>query len=63
MTILALTAGLAGILGFHIGLALDRFLIGDLRRTDVRFDLELPQQTVDDDLQMASFIRAMPIFS
>ena len=27
-------------------------LIGDLRRTDVRLDLELAEQTVDDDLQM-----------
>ena len=52
MTVLALTAGLAGVLGFLVGFLADGLAVGDLRGADVGFDLELTQQTVDDDLQM-----------
>ena len=44
MTVLALTAALAGILGVLIDGLGDGLLIGDLRRADVRLDLELAEQ-------------------
>ena len=52
VTILALTAGLTGILGVLLDLLLDGLLVGDLRCAHVGLDLVLTQQTVDDDLQV-----------
>ena len=47
MAILALAAGLPGVLGLLIDLLFDGLFIGDLRCTDVGFHLELAEQTVD----------------
>ncbi len=52
VTVLTLTTALAGILGILIDSLGDGLLVGDLRRADIRLDLELAEQTVDDDLQM-----------
>ena len=52
MAVLALTAGLAGILGILIHSLLDGLLVGDLRCAHVGLHLELAEQTVHDDLQM-----------
>ncbi len=52
VTILALTAGLAGILGILVRCLADGLLVGHLGRAHVGLHLELAQQTVHDDLQM-----------
>src|SRR5699024_1285871 len=52
MTVLALTAGLTGVLGFLVGGLADGLTIGDLRRAAVGFDLELTRQTLHDDFQV-----------
>ena len=52
MTILALTAGLTGILGLLIHSLADGLLVGNLRSTDVGLHLELTEQTVNNDLQV-----------
>ena len=52
MTILALTAGLAGVLGLLIGFLANGLAVSNLRSANISLDLELAQQTVDDDLQM-----------
>ena len=52
MTILALTTGLTSVLGLLIGLLADGLTVSDLRCADICLDLELTQQTVNDDLQM-----------
>ena len=52
MTILALTTGLTSVLGLLIGLLADGLTVSDLRCANVSLDLELTQQTVNDDLQM-----------
>ena len=52
VTILALTAGLAGILGVLIHGLADGLLVGHLRRAHVGLHLELAQQAIHDDLQM-----------
>ena len=52
VTVLALTAGLTGILHIDVCLALHGLLVSDLRCADIGLHLELAQQTVNDDLQM-----------
>ena len=52
MTVLALTARLTSVLGLLVGLLADGLTVSDLRCADVRLDLELTEQTVNDDLQM-----------
>ena len=52
MTVLALTTRLTSVLGLLVGLLADGLTVSDLRCADVRLDLELTEQTVNDDLQM-----------
>ena len=52
VTVLAVAAGLLGVLELLVDLLAEGLLVRDLRSADVRFDVELTQQTVDDDLQM-----------
>ena len=52
MTVLTLTTRLTSVLGLLVGLLADGLTVSDLRCADVRLDLELTEQTVDDDLQM-----------
>lgn len=52
MTVLTLTAGLAGILRIGICGLRDRLTVGNLRLTDIGLNLELAKHTVDNDLQM-----------
>ena len=52
MTILALTTGLTCVLGLLVGLFADGLTVSNLRCTHVCFNLELTQQTVNDDLQV-----------
>ena len=52
MAVLAATAGLTDELRLLLDRLLDRFLVRDLRPADVRVDLELAQQAVDDDLEV-----------
>ncbi len=52
VTVLALTAGLTGILGVLLHSLLDGLLVGDLGSAHVGLHLELTQQTVHDDLQV-----------
>ncbi len=52
MTVLALAAGLAGVLGILLHRLLDGLLVGHLGSADVGFHLELTEQTVHDDLQV-----------
>ena len=52
VTVLALTAGLAGVLGLLLHGLADGLLIGHLGRAHVGLHLELAQQAVHDDLQM-----------
>ena len=52
VTVLALTTRLTSVLGLLIGLLADGLTVSDLRCADVSLDLELTEQTVDDDLQM-----------
>src|SRR5512140_3850050 len=52
VTVLAATAGLADVASFLLHLARDRLAVGDLGPPDVRLDLELAQQAVDDDLEV-----------
>jgi len=52
MTILATATGLADKLTVGLDSLADRFLIGDLRCTDIGFDLELPKETVNNDVEV-----------
>ena len=52
VTVLALTTGLTCVLGLLVGLLADGLTVSDLRCADVRLDLELTEQTVNNDLQM-----------
>ena len=52
MTVLALTAGLPGILGVLLHRLLDGLLVGHLGCAHVGLHLVLPEQTVHDDLQV-----------
>ena len=52
MTILALTAGLTCVLALDVSRLADGLLVGYLRLAYVCLNLELTQQTVDNDLQM-----------
>ena len=53
MAVLTATTGLADELAFGALNRLGgRFAVGNLRLADVRLDLELTKQTVDDDLQV-----------
>ncbi len=52
MAILAAAAGLADKLAFGLDGLADRFLVGDLRRADIGFDLEFAEHAVDDDVEM-----------
>ena len=52
MTVLTATTGLLLILVIHVSFALNGFLIGYLRSTNVCFYLKFPQQTVNNDVQM-----------
>ena len=52
VTVLALTAGLTGVLGFLIHRLADGLLVGNLGRANVGFHLELTEQTVNNDLQV-----------
>ena len=52
MTVLALTTRLTSVLGLLVGLLADGLTVSDLRCADVSLDLELTEQTVNDDLQM-----------
>src|SRR5699024_3987276 len=52
VTILALTARLTSVLGLLVGFLANGLAVSNLGSADVGLDLELTQQTVDDDLQM-----------
>ena len=52
MTILTAAAGLLDVLGFGFGLAADRLSERHFRLSDIGFDLEFPQQAIDDDFQV-----------
>ena len=52
MTVLTATTGLLLILVIHVSFALNGFLIGYLRSTNVCFNLEFAKQTVYDNVQM-----------
>ena len=52
MTILATATGLADKLSVGLDSLADRFFVGDLRGTDIGFDLELPKETVNDDVEV-----------
>ena len=52
MTVLALTTGLTCVLGLLVGLFADGLTVSNLGSTHVCLDLELTQQTVNNDLQM-----------
>ena len=52
MTILALTTGLAGVLGLLVGFLANGLAVSNLGSANVGLDLELTEQTVNDDLQM-----------
>ena len=52
MAVLALAAGLAGVLGVLLDALLDGLLVGHLGRAHVGLHLVLPEQAVHDDLQM-----------
>ena len=52
MSVLSVTAGLSGVLGFCFDFFREGFAISNLRRTDVCLDLELSEQSVDNNLQM-----------
>ena len=52
MTVLALTTGLTCVLGLLVGLFADGLTVSNLGCTHVCFNLELTQQTVNDDLQV-----------
>ena len=52
MAVLALAAGLTRILRLLIDLLANGLFIGDLRRTDVCLDLELPEKAVNNNFQM-----------
>jgi len=52
VTILAAAAGLLDVLGFGFGFPADRFPERHLRLSDIGFDLEFPQQAIDDDFQV-----------
>ena len=52
VAVLAFTAGLTGVLGLLIHSLADGLLVGNLGSADVGLDLELPQQTVNNDLQV-----------
>src|SRR5215813_3288490 len=52
VAVLSPTSGLADVLALGFRLPGDRLAVGDLRLSDVRFDLELAHQPVDDDFQM-----------
>ena len=52
VTVLALTTRLAGVLGLLVGFLANGLAVSNLGSADVCLDLELAEQTVDDDLQM-----------
>ena len=52
VTVLALTTGLTCVLGLLVGLLADGLTVSNLGCTHVCLNLELTQQTVNDDLQM-----------
>src|SRR5699024_1806186 len=52
VAVLALTAGLAGVLVVHIGGAADGLFVGHLGLAHVGLHLEFAQQAVHDDLQV-----------
>ena len=52
MAVLAVAAGLTDVAAFGLRRLADGLAISNLRRADGRLDLELTQQTVNDDLQM-----------
>ena len=52
VTVLAVTTGLTDVAAFGLRRLADGLTIGNLRRADGRLNLELAQQTVNDDLQM-----------
>ena len=52
VTVLTLTTALTGVLGILIDSLSDGLLVGDLRSADIRLDLVLTEQAVDNDLQM-----------
>ena len=52
MTVLTFTTGLVGVFNIDIGALAYSLLIGDLRLTDIGFDLELTEHTVDNDLKV-----------
>ena len=52
VTILALTAGLAGVLGLLVGFLANGPAVSNLGSANVGLDLSLPEQTVNYDLQL-----------
>ena len=52
VTILALTTRLAGVLGLLVGFLANGLAVSNLGSANVSLDLELAEQTVNDDLQM-----------
>jgi len=52
VAVLAAAAGLLGVLHLAVRRTGERFLVGDLRLADGRFDAELALQAVDDDLEV-----------
>ena len=55
MTVLTLTTGLTCVLGLLVGLLADGLTVSNLGCTHVCLNLELTQQTVNDDLQMFGY--------
>ena len=52
MTVLTAAAGLLRILVVHICRSGQSLLVGNLRFSDIRFHLELSEQTIHDDIEM-----------
>ena len=52
MRVLSASACLLRVFAVHIGHSRNSLFVGDLRSADISLDLELSQETVNDDLQM-----------
>src|SRR5690606_37806409 len=52
VTVLTTTAGLLDVLAFDFDLLAERFFVGHLRLTDVRFDFKLAKDTINDNFEM-----------
>ena len=52
VTVLSVTARLTRVLHIDVRALAYRFTVGDLRLTDIRFDLKLAKESVDDDFKV-----------